>query len=389
MLPSRRNATLGLLLASATVLAAWIDPRQLLAIFLLSLLGVTPASDFGQTGNVRFTYFDPDASASSGKAFDLGSLLQVDVQNDDGTYSACDYRGTDGQQASPYNSLAVLIDDSGSMERNYPVEEFGDVCPTCPHDPGRQRVEATRALIDRIRDVAPQSRFGVFDFGPATTEGLTATQVLLDFTAQADGLEAALERVDGSQEAGTPLWDSIIDVVGMVGTDADAYEVLLQQAAADGSGGATDPDVKRYILVISDGQDTLSTATIDDAIAAARDTDVVVHAVGLGEASARRALAQASTGGLRQEQQGAIQGLQSIAEATGGFYASVDDPSELRELFENIANGLAQGYATDTFTCVPAEGSGVSGTIPDSGNTVAGQVRLANAFALPWTIVAP
>ena len=49
--------------------------------------------------------------------------------------------------------------------------------------------------------------------GYRVDEGKIATRVMEDYSNNPDALVAALDQVDGSLEAGTPLWDSLAEMI--------------------------------------------------------------------------------------------------------------------------------------------------------------------------------
>lgn len=397
---------------------------EALALLGIDLLGVTPAADFNRTGNVEFSLLP----RSEGGGISLGSFssssLDVAVENDDGSASECDFVGDDVTEGSPFNSIALVIDDSGSMGNFYPEEEYGDLCLTCPHDPDNIRADAAAALIQHVHGEAPYSRIAVMDFGPDADPGMSATRILVDFTDRSDSLLDGLNQVDGTQMVGTPMWDSLAEVILATEDDAEDFQDLLRSGAittndtsTDTSGNGTivtpggtatdigdqttgntvvDPttaEVKRVIVVISDGDDRDSVQyTLESLIALANDNNVVIHAIGLGPASAAaddpRLLAQGQTQ--------AVQNLQRLAEATGGYYASARDADALVALYTGVANSMTEGYATTTFSCQPAEAGpgGAVGAlgqrrIPSSGERVNGTISISDGVAIPWTFVAP
>jgi hypothetical protein len=458
-----RNAGLVALVGATATACTLSDLLSVATGIGLQLLGVAPAADFRQTGNIRFNVLGDDPEA---KANGLASLLQVSVENADGTLSDCDFAGTNVEDPSRFNTVAVLIDDSGSMERSYPQDQYGDICPTCPHDPERLRVDATRRLVETLHTKAPASRVGLYDFGPAIDDGAVAIHTLMSMAPDPDGLESALARIDGSQEAGTALWDALAEAIALTGGEAEDYQKAIWQrfglcahdgeyddydfgddfddatddldttpvegsadlpeGSGEGSGTATEGsgegsgtptegsgegsgtptegsgevagpdetpenppvelDVKRYIVVLSDGEDNLSEReTLESVIELAKSEDVVVHVIGLGRASVQQAIAQTN---LSAAQAQALADLQRLTAETGGIYASVDDPMALEALFGQIADSLAEGYDTETYTCIPADETGDATEIPAPGDVVRGQVKLGQ-LSLPWTILAP
>jgi len=340
----------------------------------VEVIGTTPSSNFAQNGGINFSMLG-DGAGETAKPEDV----KVEVLNDDGTYSECKYVSDELKEGSDFNSLALLIDDSGSMERTYPESEYPGLCPTCPHDPDRLRAKASEQLITAVLAAAPESRLALMDFGPSVDAGLLGTRVLMDFTSDSAQLLQALNLVDGSQEAGTPLWDSLADQVGSTATEAKEFEdILLLAGRTDETGKPI--AVKRFIVVLSDGDDRNSeTHTLESVIELARTQDVVIHAIGLGPAAAENKDPRLQV----EEQIVTVQNLQTLAEKTGGFYASVHDPDALEVLYKEVARSLTEGYLSAEYSCRP------NGEIPASGQFVTGRITNADGTTSEWTMIAP
>lgn len=352
---------------------------------LVQMVGAQPAPDYQNNGHVQFAVLPTDVQGQAQLA-ELASFqstnVQFQVQNDDGTYSNCDYVDEKTHKGREISSLAILIDDSGSMERSYPEIDYGDVCPTCPHDPANQRASASAQLIEKVLRVSADSGIALYDFGPDPDPGRTATRVLHSLSSDEASLRASLSQVDGSQLAGTPLWDALAEVILEHQAATQTYESALQ------SQGKALPDepVARFLLVISDGDDRDSqNYNLEQVIALANENNVIVHAVGLGPASAL----DERDGFHDAEQISAIQNLQALASRTGGFYGSVESPSTLGKLFSDIAHSMTHGYLVGTYRCQP-RGNSTDATprTPASGERVRG-IMLVGQSRVPWTIVAP
>ncbi|MBN1945704.1 MAG: VWA domain-containing protein [Bradymonadales bacterium] len=370
---------------------------EVLGSLALSLLGVTPASNFGQTGNIQFSLLGQSADSTKsiiGNHSPRGFNIQV--ENEDGSLSDCDYVEETDRVGSEYNAIVVLIDDSGSMENSYPEADFGDMCLTCPHDPEQIRYDAAGKLIERVLQEAPTSRIALMDFGPTADSGFDATRVLADFGSGMDEFLQAIGSVDASARVGTPMWDSLAEVVSMLNEEAEDYEGTLMRRApidpqeeeeAEETGSVSVP---RYIVILGDGDDAAEFGgsddfTLNEVINLATSRDVVIHAIGLGPASATNDNPMVKS----DEQLAAVSNLQRLAEATGGYYASANDPDELVTLYELIATSMTQGYTVNTVSCVPGEtADDVEGDIPESGEPVEGVVDLGG-LRLPWRIYAP
>lgn len=430
--------------AATAAISAACTPEQLFSLATgagLQLLGVSPTADFTRTGNIRLQTTAP--ARTNQKSIGLPSFLTVKVANQDGTYTDCVPQDQVTEAASRFNSVAVLLDDSGSMERSYPASQYGDLCTTCPHDPDRARVTATRTLLERIEARVPSSRVALFDFGTDQRREAIDARALLDFAPSTADLDSALNRVDGSREYGTPLWDALAETITRTASDANGYETAMAAhfglcehddqtedfdlgddfddqtddlvstdedsglpmlpgiddgsgLSADGGGGMTvDPTVpepptidelavKRVVVLLSDGEDNLSDEHDLASVAQlANSQDVTVHVIGLGRASVEQAIMQTAVDASQSQ---ALRDLQRLAEETGGVYASVADPAALEALFAKLADSLAEGYEASTYTCAPSDAE--PGHVADSGDEVQGIVQLGQV-QLPWRILAP
>ena len=436
------------LLSAATAATAAISlactPEQLLSLATgagLQLLGISPTADFNRTGRIRLQTTAP--AGSQQKSIGLPSFLTLKVANQDGTYTDCTPQDQVTERPSRFNSVAVLLDDSGSMERSYPASQYGDLCTTCPHDPDRARVSATRTLLERIEARVPSSRVALFDFGTDQIHAFQDANALMDFSPGNGELDRGLNLVDGSREYGTPLWDALAETITRTAGDANGYQNAMAAhfglcehddetegfdlgddfddhtddlgTAADGSGLPTLPTVddgsgldadggggmtvdptvpepptidelavKRVVVVLSDGEDNLSDEHDLASVAQlANSQDVTVHVIGLGRASVEQALMQTA---VDADQSQALRDLQRLAEETGGIYASVADPAALEALFAKLADSLAEGYEASTYTCAPSDAE--PGHVADSGDEVQGILQLGQV-QLPWRILAP
>ena len=102
------------------------------------------------------------------------------------------------------------------------------------------------------------------------------------------------------------------------------YDALLKSLASFGA--APDKGGARYVVLLSDGGDTASSATLDKAMAAARASGIQVYAIGL------------------KTEEFDSQPLASIAEASGGRYLETPDPAALASLYETLAKEIHNQY---------------------------------------------
>lgn len=205
--------------------------------------------------------------------------LPADTQIDDGAWQVT-------VDDEPVEVSAETV-SSGAIERTAIVALDASQSMAGP------AFEAARDAARAFLETAPADiKIGLVTFaGEVTT--------VAEPTNDRDAVSAALDDVELSRA--THLYDGIVDSISLAGTRGS-----------------------RSVLVLSDGKDRGSTATLEEASAAATDAGVVVDVVALDQASADRDL------------------LQQVAEASGGAVIDADSPSQLQQVFEAQADALAQ-----------------------------------------------
>jgi hypothetical protein len=353
-------------------------PLGLLLSLLLVFMGATPAPDFGQTGRVDFNLLSQneisddlggdseDTETEEAPSNEEGGKVDPDVEYvievDEPGGTEATILGVDVKEAQEQGTFAILLDSSGSMELS-----FQDVCPTCPHDPERKRVQAAQILSKEVLSRTPDSRLAVFDWGTDEDELYDGINTLANFTSESDLL------IEGASKTGslgaTFIYDALADMLELMSND------IAQNFQAK--------PVTKGIIVMTDGQDTASSRTLNEIIEKAQNLEIPIHVVGLGPANEKFNEIFQGT----QDNSEAISDLRRLAGETGGLYASVDSADDLTQLAEFIAIGLAGGYTTTQVVLdpIPASGTIVKGTIfvldPESGKKV--------EPGEPWEFVAP
>ncbi len=377
--------TLGWVAVPAGVTAVFgagcIDgPLGLLLQLGLLLLGVTPAANFQDNGQVEFSLLQtaedgspitptdekpseekPSEEVTDGEVTDGEEPAPVEDATSDSSDPAEYYvevyepAGTRATVKTVFVSdveevgtFSVIIDSSGSMERSYPADEDGfSVCPTCPHDPNRRRVDATQTLVKEVLNRTPESRMGIFDFGagPSEQNGFKVTQVLQGYTSDVDALVQGADRTTSAE--GTFIYDSAMEVIDLMTND-------IQQHFQ------TKP-ITKAIIMISDGEDTESVATLEQVIAKAKEKEIPIHVIALGQASSKYQDSYQTDIDNKE----IVTDFQRLAAETGGFYATITSNEDLVALAEVIALGLTGGYEklVAELDPVPACGTVVKGTI--------------------------
>lgn len=275
-----------------------------------------------------------------GKAV-LGQGLDVAIAIDQPAGFTSQVQDSSCTVADPGAGLAVgvIIDDSGSMASS---------------DPKLERKDAAVAFIDTV---GPGDEVLLTDYGysgsdlrdlvcaAAAVPGVACTPpTAAGFTADKTVLEAATAKLGAS--GGTPLYESCVQMIPLV---------------------ASRTGKRQAILLLSDGapsSSSMKSACIGDAVAAG----IPIFTIGLGPA------AETPTGGSSQAS--AVQVLRELASATGGAYASADEPDQLMALFANVGTALSQGKCgtnavlNEYAALVP--GTTVTGTVTVGANQATG-----------------
>jgi VWFA-related protein len=200
--------------------------------------------------------------------------------------------------------LILMLDVSGSMSGNLPLLRV-----------------AAQQLFARL-GAADLARVGTFgndiSLGPA-------------FTRDPGTLLRALPE-EVAPEAPTPLWRAVDEAMNGFGTPED--------------------EVRRVILVLSDGKDSgpigfraryVSQAEVVDR---ARREDVMVYGIGMRSRGTRRPAPGLGPGGLQAAlmEDRPDPGLALVAELTGGGYTEIDFRQDLGAAFSRVADELHSQY---------------------------------------------
>ena len=185
-------------------------------------------------------------------------------------------------------SVALAIDQSGSIVNNGGT------------DPNDERITQAKAFVLRLTamDEVEVLRF----------QG-SSVSLVQGFTGDKAALTAALDSLKTGEGGGTPLYDAIVRAVNDV-------------APKEGR--------TRVAIVLTDGRDNDSNASVDAAIAAARNAGVPVFTIGLGDPNDPASLDKAV--------------LQRISDQTGGRFLFAQDPNALAGVFDALTDLLADSY---------------------------------------------
>lgn len=188
-------------------------------------------------------------------------------------------------------ALTLLIDTSTSMEQKLPM--------------------AQQAAIGFARQLKPHDAAAVIGFD-------SRPEILQTFTSDQALLEQAIRktRAGGS----TSLYNAIY--IGL--------RELQRVKPAEG-----EQPRRQAIVVLSDGEDTTSLVGYEEVLELAKRAETAVYAIGL------RSRDEPSTKGFRE----AEFVLRSLAQQTGGREFFVDDAKGLPEIYQRIADELANQYS--------------------------------------------
>jgi tight adherence protein B len=221
-----------------------------------------------------------------------------------------------GQRRVPL-SVAVLLDTSNSMR-------------------GRALSAAVDAAETLIADKPARAEAAVFGFADSP-------YLIHGWASSPSTFDASLTAIEPSQ--GTAIWDAV---------------GLASQSVGDRDGAA------RALVLLTDGSDTTSAATVDEAAQAARSVQARVYVVGLPGAETNEA------------------GLRQLVDETGGELIQVRSLSQLRRVYAGVAAELAQQYVLTYASQLRGTGRTVTVKLDVDGQSAEVRYRIP-----PSTTVAP
>jgi len=217
-------------------------------------------------------------------------------------------------------TVVMLLDRSGSMQRNFSVEE--------------------RAAEAFVREMLPSDKARIGSF---------AARIQIDpedFTSDRDKLQRIL-RNNLQEDGPTPLWNAVNTAID---------KLLLEQG-------------RRVVLVFTDGVDMPMNfqgrnTSLKNVMKRAEEENIMVYAIGLagdngppglgGGRDPRGGINPGAIGGLggrgmggysgHSQTQAPDDGLPKIAAATGGGYFELTTPVELASAFARVADELHHQY---------------------------------------------
>ncbi|MEO5575982.1 MAG: type II secretion system F family protein [Gaiellaceae bacterium] len=191
---------------------------------------------------------------------------------------------------------------------------------------GQAIVDASAAARTFVKSKPARDRIAVVAVGKKAVQ-------LTSFASNAGETDAALRTIEVDKVRGTALYDGIL--------------VSTQALAAD-------VNPTRVLILLTDGQEVSSEASLEQAIASARDARVAVYAIGIESPSFRPAP------------------LQRLAEKTGGRYVGANGTKNLKAIYAGLAEELRRTWQLSYVTSarpgdrieIEAAGAGAESVIP-------------------------
>jgi Ca-activated chloride channel family protein len=188
----------------------------------------------------------------------------------------------------PTRDLMLLVDLSGSMEAEDFTNSKGDTV---------DRLTAVKEVLDDFLTRREGDRVGLIVFGNAAFVQVPFTQ---DLEATRQLLEETAVRMAGPRTA-------FGDAIGLGITLFERSEVKY-----------------RVMIALTDGNDTGSKVPPAQAAKIAKDNDIVIHVVGVGDPTA--------TGEEKLDEEA----LSDVASITGGRYFHAADRDQLEEIYTEL-----------------------------------------------------
>ncbi len=200
-------------------------------------------------------------------------------------------------------AVAVLLDTSGSMYGNNPSNT--NSIPA-----------AKTALKTFVGKLNNRDKLAILTFNE-NAEPQTGTPGTTDFLADKSTLynviDAIPDKIDAKNYKPTRIYSSLFNTIG---------DVARQNTAE-----------KRVVVILSDGEDTASGTNdikLGDVLDRARERNVVVYAIGLGEDVSKNPAFE--------------QTLKTLSSLNGGRYSYAATANDLAPLYGNIAQQLKTRY---------------------------------------------
>ncbi len=196
-------------------------------------------------------------------------------------------------------SLAILIDTSGSLSST---------------DLSNEKAAAKQL----VAQMGAADQVAVYAFE-------TSVKLIQDFTSDKSRLNAAIDSITG-------------------GSSTALYKAIQTASQALGARPG-----RKSVVLMTDGEDTIGGATIDQAIAAAKTAGVPVFPVGYGSANSTI--------------------LTRIANETGGFYSSGATSADLQKILQSLGQVISSQYEVSYTSGAPSTDNAVEIAVTYGGQT--------------------
>ena len=281
------------------------------------------------------------------------ALLALTARAWGGTAAPVQVRGVD---ASGYPTVRFSVVTATPTSRPPDVREGGAAVSGLQASNLASDTNVVLA-IDRSRSMAGASLAGALDaadafvVGKPQTDrigvvafGRSATALTSSFSTSTIDAEGALRSIAVDSVQGTALYDAVV--------------LAAQQLDRQGAGG-------RVIVLLTDGQDVSSKASLDEAVRAARSAGAEIYPIAIAGPGYTPAP------------------LQQLADATGGELVTAASGADLRAVYASIARKLAHTWQIQYLTSArPGDHLGLRVTVPGAGTA-------RSAFAVPASAGAP
>lgn len=185
-------------------------------------------------------------------AFAVGSDLQpLGLDRDDFKSCASETRFTFEQTSDP---TYYLQSDKGSYSATFLFDQSGSITSTDPTD---VRIDAAKIFMNNL---STGDEVGLLSFSGSSIYSYEDDDGN-KFTTDPKGFDADFDYLADSEGGGTPLYDAAVAAISYTVDEAN--------------------NQNRVVIVFTDGEDTSSGASLDDAISSSKSSQVPLHTIAL------------------------------------------------------------------------------------------------------------
>lgn len=163
----------------------------------------------------------------------------------------------------------------------------------------------------------------------------TEVKLITDMTGSVDELRRGVDQIEGLQMYGTQFGESCMQAVPLMGCGGTALWMGVYAAARQKMRWASG---RKALIVLSDGFDTGSPHSLDEAIESLQDASTVVYAIKFVDPELTP-----SQVGLSSRRKEAVRGLERLTDETGG-YTFPNPEGNLEDIFSKIETDLRGQY---------------------------------------------